>query len=39
MPSKPRPTGADTVFGVSAAAATKLEGGTYDPQTRLEETI
>jgi hypothetical protein len=39
MPSKPAPTGADTVFGTQVPGSYQFSGGVYNPASGLEETI
>ena len=36
MPSKPRPTGADTIFGTPVARSATVNGGVYDPMVGID---
>jgi hypothetical protein len=39
MPSKPRPSGADTVFGTQVPGSYQFSGGVYNPASGVEETL
>ena len=39
MPSKPRPTAADTIFGSQVPRSAVVNGGVYDPASGIEHTI
>lgn len=36
MPSKPRPTAADTIFGVGVPRAAQINSGVYDPSAGID---
>ena len=36
LPSKPRPTGADTIFGTPVARSATVSGGVYDPAVGID---
>lgn len=36
MPSKPRPTAADTIFGTSVPRSANVNGGVYDPMVGID---
>jgi hypothetical protein len=39
MPSKPRPTGADTIFGTPVARSATVNGGVYDPMVGIDNIL
>lgn len=39
MPSKPRPTGADTIFGTPVARSATVNGGVYDPMVGIDHIL
>jgi hypothetical protein len=39
MPSKSRPTGADTIFGVQVARSATIAGAVYDPAVGIDTTL
>jgi hypothetical protein len=39
MPAKPRPTGADTIFGTPVARSAKVGGAVYDPMVGIENIL
>jgi len=39
MPSKPRPTAADTIFGTSVPRAAQINGAVYNPSAGIEHTL
>lgn len=39
MPSKPRPTGADTIFGTPVARSATVSGGVYDPMVGIDNIL
>jgi hypothetical protein len=39
MPSKPRPTAADTIFGVSVPRSAQINGAVYDPSAGIDHTV
>lgn len=39
MPSKPRPTGADTIFGVAVPRSATVQGAVYDPSAGIDHTV
>lgn len=39
MPSKPRPTAADTIFGTPVARSAQVNGAVYDPSAGIEHIV
>lgn len=39
MPSKPRPTGADTIFGTAVPRSANPVSGVYDPAVGIDHTL
>lgn len=39
MPSKPRPTAADTIFGTAVPRSATVNGGVYDPSAGIDHTV
>lgn len=39
MPSKPRPTAADTLFGTGVPRSATVNGGVYDPSAGISKTL
>lgn len=39
MPSKPRPTGADTIFGTQVPRSAQVNGAVYDPAAGIEHIV
>ena len=39
MPSKPRPTGADTIFGSPVSRSAKVRGGVYNPAAGIDKIL
>jgi hypothetical protein len=39
MPAKPRPTGADTIFGSPVARSATVSGGVYDPMVGIDNIL
>lgn len=39
MPSKPRPTAADTIFGVQVPRSATVAGAVYDPSAGIDHTV
>ena len=39
MPSKPRPTAADTIFGVQVPRSATVDGAVYDPSAGVTRTL
>lgn len=39
MPAKPRPTAADTIFGVQVPRSATVAGGVYDPSAGIDHTL
>lgn len=39
MPSKPRPTAADTIFGVQVPRSATVNGAVYDPSAGIDHTL
>ena len=39
MPSKPRPTGADTIFGTPVSRSANVGGAVYDPMVGIDHIV
>jgi hypothetical protein len=39
MPSKPRPSGADTIFGTPVSRSATVAGAVYDPAVGIDHTM
>lgn len=39
LPSKPRPTAADTIFGTQVPRSATVSGGVYDPAAGTQNTL
>jgi len=39
MPSKPRPTGTDTIFGSPVSRSASVRGGVYNPSAGVDKTL
>ena len=39
MPSKPRPSGADTIFGTQVPRSATVQGGVYDPAAGIDHIV
>lgn len=39
LPAKPRPSGADTIFGTPVARSAQINGGVYDPAVGIDHTV
>lgn len=39
LPSKPRPTAADTIFGVQVPRSAFVNGAVYDPSAGIDHTV
>ena len=39
MPSKPRPTAADTIFGTQVPRSAQVNGGVYDPSAGIDKIL